>query len=82
VKPLRKEQVDLVNVLFERGVTGGVVLHVVGGAQTFTGVEGDLRWSPVGLSARRALALGAAQQGSAVRQGLVVVLERRQQQLG
>ena len=79
MKPLRKEQIDLVDVLLEGGVAGRVVLNVIRRAQTFTGVEGDLRWSAVGFAARRAGAL-ATKQG--LGQGLVVVLGGGQQQLG
>jgi len=43
VKPLGKEQIDLVDVRLEGGIAGRVVLDIVGGAQTFTGVEGDVR---------------------------------------
>jgi len=40
MKPLRKQQVDLVDMLLEGGVAGRVILYVIGGAHTFTGVEG------------------------------------------
>jgi len=40
MQPLGKEQIDLVNVFLEGGVAGGVVLDIVGGAQTLAGVEG------------------------------------------
>ena len=81
VQPLGKEQIDLVDVLLEGRVAGRVVRHVVGGAQTFTGVEGNLGGLAVGLAARRARAFGAAQKAVPVRQRLVVVLGRGQQQL-
>ena len=81
VQPLREEQIDLVDVLLERGVAGRVVLHVVGGAQTFAGVEGNFGGLAVGLAARRALAFAPRSRGLAVGQCLVVVLGDGQQQL-
>ena len=50
MEPLGKEQVDLVDVLLERGVAAGVVLDVVGGAQALTGVEGNVRGFAIGLA--------------------------------
>ena len=70
------------DVLLERGVAGRVVLHVVGGAQTFAGVEGNVGGLAGGLAARGALVLCAAQQRGAVGQCLVVVPGGGQQQLG
>ena len=43
VEPLGKEQVDLLDVLLERGVARWIVLDVVGGTKTFPGVQGDVR---------------------------------------
>ncbi len=40
-QPLGKEQVDLVDVLFERSVTCGIVLHIERGAKVFAGVQGN-----------------------------------------
>ena len=73
VKPLGEEQINLVDVLFEGGVAGRVVLHIIGGAQTFTGVEGNIRGFAGGLPAGRP-GFGAAQQRGAVVEGFVVVL--------
>jgi len=77
MKPLRKQQVDLVDMLLEGGVAGRVILYVIGGAHTFTGVEGDFRGLAVGLAARRPGNFSGARKR--LRQGLVVVLGRRQQ---
>src|ERR1017187_8701557 len=55
VKPFRKQKVDLVYMLLERGVTGRVVCDVVGCAQPFAGVEGDLRGLALGLAPRGTL---------------------------
>ena len=52
MQPLREQHVDLVNVLLERGVAGRVVLDVVGGAQAFTGVQGNIGGFAVGFAAR------------------------------
>ena len=81
VQPLGKEHVDLVDVLLERGVAGRVVLHVVGGAQTFAGVEGNVGGLAAGFAARGARVLRRAGRG-AVGQRPVVVPGRGQQQLG
>ena len=51
MEPLGKEEVDLVDVFLERGVAGGIVLNVVGGAQALTGVEGDVGGFAIGLAA-------------------------------
>ena len=53
VEPLGEEQVDLMDVLLEGGVAGGVPLDVVGGAQTFAGVEGNVGGLEVGFAMRR-----------------------------
>jgi len=82
MEPLWKEHVDLVHVLFERGVAGRIVLHVIGRAQAFAGVEGDFRRLAVGLAARGARAPDCAQGRGTIGQGLVIVLEGGQQQLG
>ncbi len=50
VEPLGEEEVDLLDVLLERGVAGGVVVDVVGGAQTFTSVHGDVGGLERGLA--------------------------------
>ena len=79
VEPLGEEQIDLVNVLFEGGVAGRVVLDVIGGAQTFAGVQGDFRGLAARLAAGGARVPGATQEGFG--QGFVVVLGDGQQQL-
>ena len=48
-----KQHVDLVNVLLERGIAGGIVGNVIGRAQTFAGVEGNFGGLAVGLAPRR-----------------------------
>ena len=48
VQPLGEEQVDLRDVLLQRGVAGGVVFDVISGAQTFTRVQGDVAGFQVG----------------------------------
>ena len=50
MEPLGKEEVDLLDVLLERGVAGGVPLDVVGGAEAFAGVEGDIRRAQLGAA--------------------------------
>ena len=82
VQPLREQHVDLVDVLLERGVAGRVVLHVVGGAQAFAGVEGNFGGFAGGFAARGALVLRGAQQNRLVGQGPVIVPGNGQQQLG
>ena len=64
MQPLREEHVDLVDVLLERGVAGRVVLHVIGGAQTFTGVQGDLGGLARGFAARGTLVLSVARKNA------------------
>ena len=53
VQPHREEDVDLVDVVLERGVAAGVIIDVVGSAQAFAGVEGNLRRLAAGLAPRR-----------------------------
>jgi hypothetical protein len=72
MQPLRKEQVDLLDVILERGVAARVVLHVISGAQSFTGIQGNLRRLALGFAARGALVLGVA-ESRGVRQCLVIV---------
>ncbi len=55
MEPLREEQVDLVDVLFQGRVAGRVVWNVVGGAQTFAGVEGNFGRLAIGLAASEML---------------------------
>ncbi len=42
MQPLGKEQIDLADVLAKRGETGRVVIDVVGGAESFAGVQGNV----------------------------------------
>ena len=51
MEPLRKEHIDLMHVLLEGGIASRVVLDVIGRAQTFAGIEGNLRGLAVGLAA-------------------------------
>jgi hypothetical protein len=81
MQPLGKEQIDLVNVFLEGGVAGGVVLDIVGGAQTLAGVEGNVRGFAAGLAACGVRDFLAVEKGSVVGQGLVVVAGGGQQQL-
>ena len=60
VQPLGEKQVDLMDVLLERGVAGGIVLDVVGGAQTFSGVQDDVGGLEVGLAVRGLVELAAS----------------------
>ncbi len=50
VQPLGKEDVDLLDVLLEGGVAGGIEIGVEGGAQTFALVEGYVGGLEVGLA--------------------------------
>ena len=80
MQPLGEEEVDLRDVLLEGGVAGGVVLDVVGGAQTFAGVQGYVGGLDVGLTVG-----GAAQllvlQGLLVGKRAIVTLLRGEHQL-
>jgi len=80
MEPLGKEDVDLVHVLSEGGVAGLVVGDVIGGAQTFAGVERDFRGLAFGFAAC-GTDLGAAQGDAAVGKGLEVVLRGGKQEL-
>ena len=42
VQPLREEEIDLLDVLLQRGVTCGVVVDIIRGAKTFAGVQRDI----------------------------------------
>ena len=77
VQPLRKKHVNLVNVLLERGVTGGVILHVIGGAQALTGVQGNVGRASIGFAPGRDL--GFVQHHAVVGQGAEIVAWNRQQ---
>ena len=81
VQPLGKEQVDLVDVLLERGVAGRIVLDVVGRAQAFAGVQRDLGGLEVGLAVGGVAQL-LARRGGFDLEGAEVVFRRGQQQLG
>ena len=64
VEPLRKEQVDLLDVLPERGVGGGVGIDIVGRSQAFAGVQSDVGRSDVGLAmGRQRRLLAGLEQG-------------------
>jgi hypothetical protein len=52
MEPPRKQQVDLANVLPQRGVTGLVVIDVVGGAQAFARIQDHVGWLEVGAAMR------------------------------
>ena len=43
MQPHRKENVDLVNMLFERRISCGIVGLIIGRPQAFVGVEGNVR---------------------------------------
>ena len=81
MEPLGKEQVDLVDVLLERGVAGRIVLDIVGRAQAFARVQGHLGGLEVGLAMGGAAQL-LARPGGLNLQGADVALGRCQQQLG
>ena len=81
MEPLRKEQVDLVDVLLERGVAGRIVLDIVGRAQAFAGVQRHLGGLEVGLAMGGAAQL-LARPGGLDLEGADVALGRCQQQLG
>src|SRR5437868_890796 len=53
VQPLRKQKVDLVDVLLQRRVAGWIVLDVVGRAQAFTRIEGNVAGLYVGSAVSR-----------------------------
>ena len=73
MEPLRKEHVDLVDMLLERGVAGGVVGNVVGGPQTFA-VEWNFgRPKRAGATGWAGSAFAVKQRGE-VGDGLVIVL--------
>ena len=80
VQPLREKQVDLVDVLLKGRVAGRVLGDVVGGAQSFAGVEGNIGGLAIGLAACGASGLLAACCGSPVLQCPVGVLLGGQQQ--
>jgi len=81
VQPFRKQDVDLMHMLLEGGKAGRIVCNVIGRAQAFAGVQGDFRGLALGLPPRWPLVLGAMQNQRTIRQSLVVVLGRGQQQL-
>ena len=79
MKPLRKQQVDLVNVLLQRRVAGRVVSHIERRPQSLARVEGNLGGLAVGLPSRRPRRAGSRHQRP-VPQSFVVVVRRRQQE--
>ena len=80
MEPLREEQIDLVDVLLQRGVAGRIVLHVVRRAQAFARVQDHLGGLQVGSAMQGAIQLLARFDGLDL-QGADVPLGRRQQQL-
>ncbi len=83
VEPLGEEEVDLVDVLLEGGVAGGVPLDVVGGAQAFAGVQGDVGGADVGFTMRRMaqLLVRPGRRRRAAGERAIVVRGRGEQQL-
>ncbi len=81
VQPLGEEEVDLLDVLFERGVAGGVDVGVEGGAETFGGVQDDVGGLEVGLAVGGAVELLAGFSSTGVRQRSKVPLLRVERQL-
>ena len=83
VQPLGEEQVDLLDVLFERRVAGGVPVDIVCGAQAFARVQHD-----VGRLGRSLAMCGQSgflsglQGRSCVAQGAVVACLRGEDELG
>ena len=65
-------------MILERGVAGGVVVHVVSGPQTFAGVERNFRGLATGFAARRTRCLGTL-FGVLLAQGFVIPFLLRQQ---
>ena len=57
VQPLGKQEVDLADVLLQRGVAGRVVFDVVRRAQTFARVQGNVAGLDVGFAVGRAAQL-------------------------
>ena len=68
------------NVLLERGVAGGVVLDVLGGAQTFTGVQSNVGGFAFAFAARGALILAVSLEDGWLRQCAIVVFWIGEQQ--
>ena len=60
VQPLGEEEVDLLDVLLERGVAGGIDFGVEGGAQAFSRVQGDVGGLEVGFAVRGLVELAAS----------------------
>ena len=82
MQPHGEEHVELVDVFFERGVAGRVVLHVIGGAQSFTGVQRDVRRFARSFATRGMLVLAVAFEDRWLRQSPVVVFRIGKQQFG
>jgi hypothetical protein len=57
MKPLWKQQVNLANVLFQRRVTGRIILDIGRGTQAFSRVQGDLGRTLGGAAMRGPLRL-------------------------
>jgi len=58
VQPYREENIDLVDVAFERSVAAGVIIYVISRAQTFPAIEGNFRRFAAGFTPRRLQILG------------------------
>src|SRR5689334_14413284 len=67
VEPLGEEEVDLVDMLFERRVAGRVVFNVIGGADALAGVEGNFGGLQARLAVRSAPERGISLGGVALR---------------
>ena len=59
VQPLREEEVDLLDVLLERGVAGGVDVGIEGGAKAFVGVQDDVGGLEICLAVCRGVEFSA-----------------------
>ena len=84
MQPLGEEEIDLLDVLLERRVAGGVVVDVVGGAQAFAGVQGNVGGLHGGSAVRGNLEL-LARFGDGDRfvlEGAVVALLGLEEKLG
>lgn len=71
------------DVLLEGGVAGRIPLDVVGGAQAFAGVQGNIGGADVGFTMRRMaqLLVGPQRRRGAVGERAIVVRGRGEQQL-
>ena len=76
MKPLREEQVNLMNVLLEGRIAGLVVRHVIGGTKSFPGIQRNLRRLAIGFAS----GLGAAGDCGMLLECAIVVLLVGQEQ--